>query len=116
VSFEQEINHIGPGWQPIVRELHQKVLHIDPDLEVLQIKEKFGGLRYYYNSKYPYQSDESNTINDLVAEAEQKCDVTCEECGEPGENKSILGWYRTLCPSHHLEATEAAKRRRGELK
>lgn len=112
-DFEELIACVGEGWQPIVREMHAKVLEIDPDLKVVQIKEKFGGLRYYYHSEHPYQSDVSNAITDLVARAEQKCEETCEFCGEPGENKAPHGWFKTLCEEHRAEVEE---RRRNMFK
>jgi len=112
-DFEDLITCVGEGWRPIIREMHAKVLEIDPNVEVLQIKEKFGGLRYYYVSKFPYQSDESNAITDLVARAEQKCEETCEVCGDCGDNRSIHGWFRTLCLKHYQEAEE---RRRNMFK
>lgn len=40
----------GPGWLQIVLECHAKLLEIDPDYKILQIKQKFNGLRYYFSS------------------------------------------------------------------
>ena len=110
MDFETEVGHVGVGWQPIVRELHAKVLEIDPDIEVEQIKEKFGGLRYYFTSRFAFPSDENDQINALVAAAEAKCDVTCEDCGEVGSRVSISGWLRTLCKQHENEARERRAR------
>jgi len=54
-----------------------------------QVKEKFGSLRFYMTSG-------NDEIYDLIDEAEAKSRVTCEECGEPGEEKP-MSWIRTLC-------------------
>lgn len=36
------------GWYPLLVALDKELAAIDPDYQVLQVKEKFGGLRYYY--------------------------------------------------------------------
>lgn len=57
-----------------------------------QVKEKFGGLRFYYLGGDEY-------ISGLSAMAESMSYVTCEECGNPGKPNKI-GWIRTLCTTH----------------
>ena len=57
-----------------------------------QVKEKFGGLRFYYNGGDDY-------IRGIVDMAEEMSHVTCEECGSPGTS-SNEGWIRTLCEQH----------------
>lgn len=57
-----------------------------------QVKEKFGGLRFYYNG-----GDEF--VSGLAAMAESMSYVTCEECGNPGAQNNS-GWIRTLCQEH----------------
>ena len=56
-----------------------------------QVKEKFGGLRFYMTT----QSDE---ISALIREAEALSSKTCQECGQPGESRGAR-WARTLCES-----------------
>lgn len=58
-----------------------------------QIKEKFGGLRFYYSGGDGY-------VDGLVTMAEQWAEQTCEICGERGELRK-LGWMRTLCDEHY---------------
>ena len=55
-----------------------------------QVKEKFGGLRFYMSSS-------TDEMEKLISEAEALCDELCEECGKIGEVCSDGGWYRTLC-------------------
>ena len=62
---------------------------------VAQIKEKFGGLRFYYDGGDDY-------IRGLATMAEVVADRTCEECGKPGHRRSG-GWVRTLCDEHEAE-------------
>ena len=70
---------------------------------VCQIKEKFGGLRFYYDG-----GDEF--VSGLVRMAESWADKTCEKCGNLGERRHG-GWIRTLCDVHEAEAQEAMKKR-----
>lgn len=73
----------------------QEVCEICPQVEAVQIKEKFGGLRFYV--------DGGDAVTEgMITIAECMSAVTCEECGSPG----ILGgrgWLKTLCPAHRLE-------------
>ncbi len=55
----------------------------------VQIKEKFGTLRFYLNCG-------TREMTDLISEAEGKTHKTCEDCGKPGERAGD-GWVRTLC-------------------
>jgi hypothetical protein len=96
---------VGAGWYPILESLCTNIQnHIDwkvkqgqpiPQVVVEQIKEKFGGLRFYYQG-----GDEQ--IHGMVRMAEVWASTACEECGAPGERRSG-GWIRTLCDFHETE-------------
>lgn len=47
----------GPGWKAIVLDCHAKLLEIDPYYKILQIKQKFNGLRYYFASDSDRQQE-----------------------------------------------------------
>ena len=73
-----------------------------------QVKEKFGGLRFYFRG-----GDE--VIHNYVDFAEHLSYSTCEQCGKPGEVYSD-GWIQTLCKVHakkagrsHLDKNEPQK-------
>jgi hypothetical protein len=66
-----------------------------PQVIVEQIKEKFGGLRFYY-------SGGDDEIAGMVRMAEAWASVACEECGAYGTRRSG-GWIRTLCDHHEAE-------------
>ncbi len=81
---------VGPGWVPLLRELFEGLRAEGHDLgSISQIKEKFGTLRVYL-------SGISDEADELIAKAEAKSAVTCEECGEPGTLRT-KGWWRTRC-------------------
>ena len=95
---------VHPGWFSILELLFNSIQsHIDfeqkrnPYLEqvvVLQIKEKFGALRFYYTGGNEY-------ISGLVAMAEAVSSTTCEVCGSYGRIRSNGGWLRATCDKHY---------------
>jgi hypothetical protein len=88
---------VGPGWEPIVLELNQQLSAIDPAYEVHQVKEKFGGLRYYCSL------DGNEQAVGLIRAAEARAAVTCEQCSKPGGSRDG-SWIRTLCDGCYLES------------
>lgn len=97
MDFETERRNVGEGWQPLLEDLHAKLLALDPRYEIQQIKEKFGGLRYYISPSESLDGETWKQIQDLTAEAELKSYVICEDCGEPGNQTTDSRWIRTLC-------------------
>jgi hypothetical protein len=116
---------VSAGWWPILEKLCDNIQsHIDsknnlrsrllanneydhtiPDqvsqVEVHQIKEKFGGLRFYY-------SGGDAEISGMVRMAESWAEIACEQCGAIGQRRSG-GWIRTLCDTHEAEYQERKK-------
>lgn len=80
---------INNGWFGLVKELIEKCIALGWNKETCQIKEKFGGLRFYINSA-------SDKVFEAINEAEEKSFKVCEVTGNPGELRTDLGWYRTL--------------------
>jgi hypothetical protein len=99
--------YCGDGWFNIVRMLCRDIqayLDWKPEVQqvvVAQMKEKFGTLRFYYDGGDEY-------IRGLVSMAETMSEITCEECGKPGQLRQA-NWLKTLCDEHH-EQREARKR------
>jgi hypothetical protein len=92
------------GWYPLIQKLIEDLIELGWDKQVTQVKEKFGGLRFYINSG-------STEIYDRISEAERESYSICEDCGEPGELRKDLGWYFTLCDKHHQEKKEERSKR-----
>lgn len=84
---------IGPGWYEIVFRLNEDLAALDPNYSIAQVKEKFGGLRYYININ-PEVGAEANRLIDI---AECESENTCETCGNAGVLRTDLYWMRTLC-------------------
>jgi hypothetical protein len=78
--------------QHIRDEEYREVPEIVQQVVAVQVKEKFGTLRFYYSGGNEY-------VSGLVAMAESMSGVTCERCGTPGRLQG-RGWIRTLCEQH----------------
>lgn len=80
----------GDGWEPLIRRLSEKLEPLG--VRAVQVKEKFGGLRFYIDNGSPeaYQA---------IREAEEESLQTCETCGKPGVPREG-GWTLTLCDQH----------------
>jgi hypothetical protein len=85
----------GDGWYPLIKDLITDLIVLGWDKQTCQVKEKFGGLRFYINGA-------SEEIYKRIQTAEDLSYETCETCGEKGELRSV-GWYKTLCNKHHEE-------------
>jgi hypothetical protein len=97
----------GDGWFDLIWDLSsklepliQKFIDENQDTELypkaFQVKEKFGGLRFYMTCG-------TDEISDLISEAEALSYKTCEECGKPGEPPlpPSEGWIHTHCDDCH---------------
>jgi len=65
------------------------------------MKEKFGGLRFYYDGG-------DDEVSGMVRMAEAWAEHTCEECGAPGKSRDS-GWIKTLCDHHEAERQQRNK-------
>jgi hypothetical protein len=90
---------VGPGWADIVKDMAEDLERIGWNGEVDQIKEKFGGLRFYFGSG-GIPEGWHNIAWAIESYYEGKSLVACELCGKPGERRGS-GWLRTLCKECH---------------
>jgi hypothetical protein len=94
----------GDGWYDLINTLcHGAQEHINwtvkamhnnnnkfcPQITAVQVKEKFGSLRFYYDGGDDY-------IRGMVSFAESMSAKTCENCGEKATVKTN-GWIKNLC-------------------
>lgn len=71
---------------------------IIPQLVADQVKEKFGGLRFYHHGGDDY-------CDGVIQMAEAMSMVTCEECSATGKTGG-RGWIKTLCETHRKKIDE----------
>jgi hypothetical protein len=93
------------GWYDLINTLCHLIKHYDkqqtnkPDYKpvvVQQVKEKFGGLRFYY-----YGGDD--IIAGMVSFAEAMSQQICEKCGSKGKTNTKRWWVKTLCEEHDVD-------------
>jgi predicted DNA-binding antitoxin AbrB/MazE fold protein len=90
------------GWFDIIDEALKDIQNVSfeegENIQVVQIKEKFGGLRIYYDAETE-DEDRLRRLEDIVYNAEKVSYTVCEICGEAGKpNKK--SWIKTLCVEH----------------
>ena len=86
----------GDGWFGLIWDLCAD-LQIIADMGLVkqpvaaQVKEKFGGLRFYLNNH-------NDTVNALVNTAEELAWNTCENCGSTDDIHTTARYISRLCP------------------
>lgn len=84
----------GKGWYPLIDELMSKLQALNeekyPDLQVVQVKEKWGLLTVYLTYYYP-------EAEKLIDEYRDKSAKICEICGNPSIVRLVSGWYSSIC-------------------
>lgn len=108
----------GVGWLPLIDDLCGSLQwntdkNGHPQVEAVQVKEKFGTLRFYWQVAGDWKPDPKRGggrkpdeayayIEGMVDAYESISGHTCEDCGERGRlcstNGQSSGWLRTLCP------------------
>ena len=92
---------MGDGWFDLLWKLCEDIQSIldrpgnekiKKDFTVVQVKEKFAGLRFYTRRSTP-------EIETLTNQAETDSLKICEICGKPGTVDRKRGWILTLCKS-----------------
>lgn len=83
--------YCGDGWVPLIESLIVDLIAFGWDKQLGQVKEKFGGLRFYLDG------ETTDDINKRISEAESQSFKVCEACGNPGSDKGSTAWISTLC-------------------
>lgn len=87
------------GWNKLISDLCRDLAKVDKkkEIRVLQIKEKYGSLRFYtsyFNQK----------CHEIINDYEFKSCQICEICGETGQEcVNEVNYYKTLCDKHQEE-------------
>ena len=85
------------GWYRLVVDLDARLVELDPDYVVHQVKEKFGTLRFYCSPGGGPDSPAAESFDALVEETQRASAAICERCGSPGALTERNGWLKTLC-------------------
>jgi len=114
LGFPTPCSH-GDGWFDLIYRICEeidgfyKVNKADiNNLRILQIKEKYGGLRFYIGS---YIDEEQNIIDFY----EEKSYHVCELCGKEGKLRIKNGWYTTVCDECKDKLGYSEIKKKGEI-
>lgn len=92
----------GDGWYQLIRELSEKLYPLVTSYQciegevaprVVQVKEKYGTLRFYMDCS-------TEEMDDIIHEYEDRSCEICETCGKPGELDQNTCWLSTVCEEH----------------
>jgi hypothetical protein len=124
-------SYLMPGWFDLVDKLCTDVETVLGDdtkkFRVLQLKEKFGALRFYYElgktsdrrvdlvavsgtlslRSKTEGATKMDLVRRLVDEAEARSTQVCERCGRAGELRKVSSWLTALCDEHAKQAEES---------
>lgn len=91
---DSDFFEVEPGWFPLIKDLISDLIKMGWNREVIQVKEKFGTLRFYIN-------EGTDDIHRRIAKAEMESATICEATGKHGKLRNDLGWWRTLCDEEY---------------
>ena len=85
----------GSGWDKLIEILTKMIYSYcknnnKPFPQITQIKEKYGGLRYYVDGASDY-------IFGMISFAEDMSYYICERCGSMENVYQTKGWIETVC-------------------
>lgn len=97
----------GDGWFDLIRDLIAKLIALESeeaesfvDFKVTQIKEKFGGLRFYTAFGESFDDDSWKRVFSIINSYEHRSLSVCEFCGKQARLRT-LGYIQTLCRYPH---------------
>lgn len=114
---------VGNGWYNLIDDLSQKITDIinrencNICCEATQVKEKFGGLRFYVEFSKGFPEEDwtdfermcAVEIDELISKAENESFKICEVCGEEGKTTSG-GWISVRCEKHQNMSIEEIRK------
>jgi len=99
ITEEAALSSVGKGWAPLIRRLYAAM---PEGTDVVQVKEKFGGLRFYTSAS-------TKEFEDMIDKAENESYSLCEWCGLPGSLDDNGRWLLTLCQKHAAERASGGR-------
>ena len=96
LSFTHRVSWgIPETWVPLVDSLCHEIqeycdTHDCEQVRCVQVKEKFGALRFYVDSAV-------EDVYNMIRQAEEKSYDLCQECGSTENLVRTKGWIKILC-------------------
>lgn len=83
----------GNGWYTLIDVISELLTTHNSETYAVQVKEKFGSLRFYHSNRDDYTLGIEMTAGTLSSHI-------CELCGAPGFLNDNDGWWSTRCEEH----------------
>ena len=95
---------VGEGWYQLIYDMCVEItaLYAVSELDAnelfkpKQIKEKYGLLRFYYNTNI-HAYELNREVHKIVVKYVDISEVTCESCGQPGKLDTSDYWHKVRC-------------------
>lgn len=102
IKLEDAIQCVGDGWRYLVERIYTERDKMDPRIKIVQVKEKFGRLRVYWDDPEWTEGKDRNLLPfcTIINEAEKESGKVCELCGKPGRITDSRGWLMCRCSEH----------------
>lgn len=84
----------GDGWYPLLDVISELLMANNENTRAVQVKEKFGQLRFYHSGSDDYSLGVE--MGALLLSS-----IICEDCGAAAKRRSKDGLIVTLCDNHH---------------
>ena len=82
----------GDGWHDLVDNMCREIVSLgDPNVVLVQVKEKFGYLRVYC------EQVENRDVYVVISNHEERSVTTCMSCGNNEGKLGGKGWVNVLC-------------------
>jgi len=98
LTEEQAVECVGKGWESLVRKVFNAKAGLGIPVGIIQVKEKWGGLRIY--TEYYVRE-----IDNIIMQVGEESLTVCEECGASAGLVKKGVWYQTRCEEHRGEWT-----------
>jgi hypothetical protein len=93
LTEEDAVACVGKGWESLVRRVYNAKIGIGTPVGIIQVKEKWGGLRIYTD----YYDEQ---LEPIIKQVGEESLTICERCGSPASLVQKGAWYQTRCGIH----------------
>lgn len=108
-----------PGWYDLLTHTFDKILYLCglfniDEINIGQIKEKFGTLRIYVTYNPVHENAELyklqlEILHDIENAAEKRSAMICQNSGKYGTIRDVCGWYATLSDEEYEKELKKRK-------
>lgn len=108
-----------PGWHELITDAFNKIIFLCglfniEEIDVGQIKEKFGTLRMYISYSPTNDNEEVcklqlQILHDIENAAERRSAMICQKSGKYGTIRDVCGWYATLSDEEYEKELKKRK-------